>query len=162
MSIIVAGFSGCIEEKQEDKNQKIGDQKDKNMSVAEKTGDIDKEKKIDNIDKKIDNIEKIDDNTDADANVAKEIYGKEYYDKDWYKYTYIGPSDTDNSENARMSIIPHLQELGWNGGINVAYGDEHVIIIALPFQLTTKSIDYINQTLANFSFRPDTLNEIVR
>ncbi len=91
---------------------------------------------------------------------------KEIYEKgDWYIYTYDGPPNIENSENARMAIIPHLRELGWNGGINVVYGSSvstnHSIIIVLPFLLNQTSTNYLNQTLSNYSFMPVTLNQKV-
>ena len=83
--------------------------------------------------------------------------------EDWYMYTYIGPPNETNSENARMVVIKPLRELGWDGGINIAYGDtEHIMLIALPFQLTNKTTDYINQSLIDYSYKPVKMNEIVR
>lgn len=95
--------------------------------------------------------------------IRRAVEEKENLDKaDWHMSTYEGPSDENNSENARMSIIPHLRELGWNGGINVAKSDRSEnfsIVIALPFKLTDKSTDYMNQTLSNYSFVPIKINE---
>ncbi len=83
--------------------------------------------------------------------------------EDWYQSIYEGPPNITNSENARMSIVPHLQELGWNLGMDIVYGtdesENHSMIITLPFKLTDKSIDYFNKTLSNFSYRPIYLNE---
>lgn len=152
MLVIVTGIIGCIEK---DVSITETDQKEKNVSITETI-------------EKIKNIEKIED--DIATETINETASKEGFD-DWYKYTYTGPVDIENSENARMSIIPHLRELGWNGGIDVvemrsnlspATGSVHYIIITLPFQLANGSIDYINQTLANFSFKPIGLNEIVQ
>lgn len=85
---------------------------------------------------------------------------------DWYQSVYEGPSNITNSENARMSIVPHLQELGWNQGMDVIYGtdrsENHSMIITLPFKLTEKSLDYFNKTLSNFNYRPMYLNEKVQ
>lgn len=84
--------------------------------------------------------------------------------EDRFMTIYKGPSDEQNSEDARMSIIPHLRKLGWNGGINVAKSetsDNYSIIIVLPFQLTNESTNFINQTLQNFGFVPVELNEKV-
>lgn len=84
---------------------------------------------------------------------------------DWYMSIYEGPPNIENSEKARMSIVPHLQELGWNEGMNIIYGtdrsENHSMIITLPFKLTDKSLDYFNKTLSNFNYRPISLNEKV-
>lgn len=83
--------------------------------------------------------------------------------QDWYMYTYIGPPNETNSENARMVVIKPLRELGWDGGINIAYGDtEHIMLIALPFRLTNKTTDYINQSLIPYDYEPVKMNEIVK
>ena len=96
-------------------------------------------------------------------NVGKIVEDAENLSKaDWYISEYEGPSDEKNSEDARMSIIPHLRELGWNGGINVEKTDKSSnfsIVIALPFQLTIESIDNINRTLSNFGFVPKIVNK---
>lgn len=95
-------------------------------------------------------IEKPSENIPNEKNVSE---------KEWYLYTYVGPSNMENSENARMAVIPYLRELGWDGGINVVYGTNDSIIILLPFQLIDKSMNQVNQTLSNFSFNPLRLNE---
>lgn len=116
-------------------------------------------------DKPTEGIKEDNDHSDAaeQEGIRRAVEEKERLDKaDWHMSTYIGPSDENNSENARMSIIPHLRELGWSGGINVAKtdrSDNFSIVIALPFKLTDKSTDYINNTLSNFSFVPVKINE---
>ncbi len=97
-------------------------------------------------------------------NTDKENFSKENLSsKNWYQYIYDGPPDVENSENARMAVIPHLRELGWMQGISVVYGKlNNSIVILIPFQLTDKSIGYINETLENYSFSPVRLNEVVK
>ncbi len=97
------------------------------------------------------------------TNTDKENFSKEdLSNKSWYQYIYDGPPDIENSENARMAVITHLRELGWMQGISVVYGKlNNSIVIFIPFQLTDKSINKINQTLENFSFNPVKLNEVV-
>ena len=82
----------------------------------------------------------------------------------WFEYTYIGPYDIENSENARNAVNPYLIELGWDQGLGVVSwrGVPNLsIVITIPFQLTNESLDNINQTLENFSFYPVRLNEVV-
>jgi hypothetical protein len=115
-----------------------------------------------------DNIEKEnkeDTSIESNESINNMIEEKENNSReDWFMTTYEGPTDEKNSEDARMSIIPHLRKLGWDGGINVAKSeklDNYSIIIVLPFQLTNGSTNFINQTLQNFSFVPLGLNEKV-
>lgn len=85
---------------------------------------------------------------------------------DWYMSIYEGPPNITNSENARMSIVPHLQELGWNEGMNIIYGtdisENHSMVITLPFKLSKRSTDYFNDTLSNFNYRPISLNKKIQ
>lgn len=109
---------------------------------------------------------------DKSKNDTEDIKEEEQPDRniidnaDWYQSIYEGPPNITNSENARMSIVPHLQELGWNEGMNIIYGtdisENHSMIITLPFKLTDKSTDYFNKTLSNFNYRPISLNEKVQ
>jgi hypothetical protein len=101
--------------------------------------------------------------TEPPVNITGE---KEKLEKeDRFMSTFEGPNDIENSENARTAIIPHLRELGYEGGINVVYGSSltknHTIIIVLPFQLTKNSTDFLNKTLLNYSFKPTEFNEKV-
>ena len=101
--------------------------------------------------------------SNTQKNINRIVENEENLSKaDWYMSIYEGPQGEENSENARMSIIPHLRELGWNGGINVVKTDKSVnfsIVIALPFKLTEESTNNMNQTLSNFSFIPRIINE---
>lgn len=84
--------------------------------------------------------------------------------ENWYEYTYTGPYDIENSENARNAVNPYLIESGWNQGLGVVSwsGVSNLsIVITIPFQLTNESLNNINQTLENFSFYPVRLNEVV-
>ena len=84
--------------------------------------------------------------------------------ENWYQYTYTGPQDAENSENARNAVNPYLIELGWMQGLSVVSWREepnHSIVILIPFRLTNESLNNINQTLGNFSFYPVKLNEVV-
>ncbi len=110
------------------------------------------------IEKSVNNIENIENKS---QDLSEDYTNRENLStEDWYSYTYEGPPEKNNSENARMAIIPYLRESGWNEGINVVYGSVNdSIIILLPFQLTNNSLDQINQTLSNFSFNPAGLNE---
>lgn len=88
-------------------------------------------------------------------------------DKDvtWYTYTYRAPFDEENGERARMAVIPYLRELGWDGGITVAYpGDRSnsYLIIDLPFELEAESLNTINETLADSQFEPIDIKQEVR
>lgn len=93
-------------------------------------------------------------------NTDKENPSKE----NWYQYTYTGPKDVENSENARNAVNPYLIELGWIQGLSVVSWREEPnlsIVIVIPFRLTNESLNNINQTLENFSFHPVRLNEVV-
>jgi len=82
----------------------------------------------------------------------------------WYTYTYRAPFDEENGERARMAVIPYLRELGWDGGITVAYpGDRSnsYLIIDLPFELEAESLNTINETLADFQFEPMNIKQEV-
>ncbi|HJH26236.1 MAG TPA: hypothetical protein C5S37_05540 [Methanophagales archaeon] len=86
-------------------------------------------------------------------------------DATWYTYTYRAPFDEENGERARMAVIPYLRELGWDGGITVAYpGDRSnsYLIIDLPFELEAESLNTINETLADFQFEPMDIKQEVR
>jgi len=90
----------------------------------------------------------------------KENLGKE----NWYQYTYTGPYNIENSDNAMNAVNPYLIELGWDQGLQVMSwrGETNLsMVILIPFQLTNESLDNINQTLENFSFYPVRLNEVV-
>jgi hypothetical protein len=93
-------------------------------------------------------------------NIEKENLGKQ----NWYQYTYKGPQEIENAENARYAVNPYLIELGWEQGLGVVSwrGESNLsIVITIPFQLTNESLNNINQTLGNFSFYPVRLNEVV-
>lgn len=109
------------------------------------------------VDKKVNRTEELGENTNIEQQEKENMSeGK------WFMTKYEGPPGDQNSEDARMSIIPHLRELGWEEGINVVRtdrNDNYTIMIVLPFELTKKSTDYMNKTLSNFSFVPATLNE---
>ena len=99
-------------------------------------------------------IERTPDNTEKE-NLSKQ---------NWYQYTYKGPQEIENAENARYAVNPYLIELGWMQGLSVVSWREepnHSIVILIPFRLTNESLNNINQTLENFSFHPVKLNEVV-